>query len=1308
MSSAINLKDQDVVAPECSLLSPLAQLIKEGLYLDKTMAIKQLYDGTDSRCDLIVRPRGFGKTIFADTLEALFTHDFKTLKGTEVEGKWNEPYVQVVRLNMAKISSIELENYPYYSLDDKGNKIMPVSAVNQEDIKRFAALPADDLYNFNSALYTLLFEQLTKGSGAVGDEREDFGAMISVTNERSSMGQINHLLSRCKSKSRVLIIENIDAPLLSSLHSPRLYNYRSRVLITFLNLVGYHRHIFRHIIVLGTSAIDYRQAKDDDYPPFMAYLPLKIESGLSREFGQLLGFSHKDLQSQQFAPFLKKACRNFNIKRKEQDPLAKAVLQEQYLDYLMHQYGGYAFDKFHIMCQSSAIYHVLKYGQESTEMLHALNFDYFKTSCRLGEMEMLCALLFLLIGRLVLIGEYCILPVLINDEDIVDPLGNAQDSNKSDQGDSLVLEENSQDHVNEVANEYESVAQLRRINDNEIVSQGMRGVPLAIFFWTLGYLSSSRMKEHELISTIPNLTVYDSLVNAIKQRYFSDKVCKDLSFKLDNKFFFPLNMRKLKNYFSKLVRGMKLHNFKEQVDLDFFNIMLSIWLIIQNKNGAAKALGLEFPTLEQSFAKTTEESSVLDGPTNSLESALFNAQEKQLSNKNTLQAILNEALKLQEQEQNSSDAVVVVEDDDDAVPSEDTKAHAANENVVVAPQELKSESSEPINTVESKDEDLSANFDELLGTLSELLAQEEDDVAPSTITTPISAEENDPERKVEPKSSHKIASVDLDDSIEEVNELLIDEEFAPEKAKSAPVVRPRREHKYNDKLNNFSNMAIDPHLEPSVRLRLNLQKLDRKSAERLWLNTFNAKAPAVIMNEAMRQHNYEVNKQIILDYRPYMKPNAQFKVLQKSSDSIQKRELLQCLSIYANSKDDISCSKRCDKLLAKMTDPLANDPNFAQGKDMHSLLLSQAKFIVENKNVFEANYLIMDLINVAKECCLLNTASKLLAQLDVVKDKFLSKQLTEREIVDLIDLETEEDVNNSLQDRAFKFINLPDSFTKTFMLRRFYFMAKEEYEIFLADLLDEEATKCRDLLLKEVLSDDQQTPMSLDDKLPVTLKGQDKRQQSPYYSYAINAESIGNTLSESEQLLLLLNHTSMMTNGEYLSGSLTDHCNLTIFNEDEALIFELGLATSNDDLAKIIERNYKALLKVRNPLEHLFDTSATSIMHYNTISLVAALNDDGCTLKDCTVVTDSKDSPLDSASEVVFESNNYYPNIKSILEQFFVFEQMRLGDVDSATDIDGELLQHHDDFVKQLKELYWGDVFKGLETTRRRPRRRRS
>ena len=441
---------------EKEALSSLAQLIQKGLYLDRTMQLKKLYDSTPSRYDFIIRPRGFGKRILADTLEALFTHDFDTLKGVAAQGSWQEPYRQVVRLDLSKISNIEKYYYPTLDLSTSNSKRnglgLPIDlesgakneselaqpgqaqSLSQEQANNKSsqssaqpnAFQDADIYSFNSDLYTLLFNEITNNSSqeipiASGMERdgssEDFSTMLSICSERSAIGHIKDLLDCCRLNSRVLIVENFDVPLISSLHNPRLYNYRSRVLITFMNLLGYFKQIFRHVIFLGSINIDYRKGKDE-YPPFMDYLPMSKEFSYSKFSSTLLGFTREDLTSKQFKPWLEKALAKMQQSCKDANESYMPTM-EDLLSSLEDQYGYYSFDKVHTVLNPTSVIAFLT-TPESRGIFNSHwfvknvpNFNYLARIARMTQEEMIVFMTIIFAGKLQLTPENVMLPVLL-------------------------------------------------------------------------------------------------------------------------------------------------------------------------------------------------------------------------------------------------------------------------------------------------------------------------------------------------------------------------------------------------------------------------------------------------------------------------------------------------------------------------------------------------------------------------------------------------------------------------------------------------------------------------------------------------------------------------------------------------------------------------------------------------------------------------------------------------------------------------------------------------------------------------------
>lgn len=153
------------------------------------------------------------------------------------------------------------------------------------------------------------FEQqdaLSDGGVALLDSiNENFSYIPSQTSEKSSLFYIAHLLSRCEHRSRVLLIDNFDAPLLATAYEPGLYNRRSQVMHYLFTILGTYAHVFRHIII--TSTMPY-----DSYGPGMRErnqndLELDMKFSYSAQCAQMIGVSEEDLLSPQLSKYMSKA-----------------------------------------------------------------------------------------------------------------------------------------------------------------------------------------------------------------------------------------------------------------------------------------------------------------------------------------------------------------------------------------------------------------------------------------------------------------------------------------------------------------------------------------------------------------------------------------------------------------------------------------------------------------------------------------------------------------------------------------------------------------------------------------------------------------------------------------------------------------------------------------------------------------------------------------------------------------------------------------------------------------------------------------
>ena len=1565
MSKANKSNKDEIVKVSAALdekeaLSPLAQLIQKGLYLDRTMQLKKLYDSTPSRYDFIIRPRGFGKRILADTLEALFTHDFDTLKGVAAQGSWQEPYRQVVRLDLSKISNIEKYYYPTLDLSTSNIKRnglgLPIDlesgakneselaqpgqaqSLSQEQANNKSsqssaqpnAFQDADIYSFNSDLYTLLFNEITNNSSqeipiASGMERdgssEDFSTMLSICSERSAMGQIKDLLDRCRLNSRVLIVENFDVPLISSLHNPRLYNYRSRVLITFMNLLGYFKQIFRHVIFLGSINIDYRKGKDE-YPPFMDYLPMSKEFSYSKFSSTLLGFTREDLTSKQFKPWLEKALAKMQQSCKDANESYMPTM-EDLLSSLEDQYGYYSFDKVHTVLNPTSVIAFLTTPESKGNfnshwfVKNVPNFNYLARIARMTQEEMIVFMTIIFAGKLQLTPENVMLPVLINDQGLEDGLGKAQeepensdkadpikeeqpnkatpmampddmldelveeiDNNSkelsdlehsafaSDEGisdlsasDDVAVEvnENGQSVHKAISNEFESIAELRRANDDEILAQGFPGIPFPIIFYAMGYLTCCRIKKGEMYSSVVNCEVFFSLKNILFAHYFKTPTSKQLEIILDDEDFFPYNEKKLRKLIAPLVNNMRLEHFRKPISAKSIKALVMMGLQLQNCTTYVEAIGLEDPLLRDLIAKKQAKaasgvefnglSNAEHVPVNELEQALFNAQEQKLKQHKALK----EQPQSQSQSQTKTQTAAQAQAQDQALaqaPSEleilsaahDQNAHSEklgsvaavvideSQETDLAPTEhpipprmvnpdedqsylLEVDEKDVIEAMErfykkntvvvapnnsqgsqskaNKQETATNSEDvaelELLDTLTDLLDSEdkalleqqnqaqatktEQDNKPNKVILPIdllkpedfvlTQEEKDKRKRnrrirlansnvqtkaqapQEGSASSQSGSVtgpvdevlapgdkrgEIDyakrasESMDRVSkqtgvvnktiaELTGNAPSSSASAAAAAAAKAKTQpqeikiHTSNqgrkvlgsnkltglaallatqkqvdelqngsnadgqsqldlDKLNDFSNMTVVPKHMVSARLACNIQDLKKSQAEQLWENLEKLEQT---QDSALQSSNADmVNQNIIWNWKPYLDLNHQFAIIKEAKDSMQKAKELERIGALAHKDGDDKLASQCEELLSKIKDRSLNDPDFASGKDLGSLFISQLNYVASHKHPLEANIIFISLLKDIKDQQLLRCFLDGMEILHKINEGHIEKPQSKAEFLDLINVETAQQRMLSFKERAQNLLNISMEMLKDLALQKLAAeatLAKDlDAVIFINKILlsihDKVEAQINNFQAKDLFNMEGSTLPELDGslegtrivKVEVPAEEDDSDDIDMSYSYQLSNKPVARPLNDGEQLLFQLNHVALMADNAYNAISLDEHCNLTLFNDKNALIFEFGVINEEDDANKVVSNTALKLAKVRNPIAAVLDRSAAAKqqMHTISLSLVAKINDDGCTLVDLSKVRDNQESIANGDIQGLY-TPYFYRNIQNQL-----------------------------------------------------------
>lgn len=1505
MSKANNSNTDEIVTggstlDETSILSPLSQLIHDGLYLDRTMALKELYDGTASRYDYIVRPNGFGKKILADTLEALFTHDFDTLKGTEAVKSWQEPYCQVVRLDLKKISNIRKLFYPILDLSgDQDPSVIrdldPKIEQEQEPQELKSSFQDEDIYSFNADLYTLLFNEITKNTAkeipqsvnksGSSVKLEDFSTMLSVCSERSAMGQIKDLLSRCSHNSRVLIVENFDLPLLSSLDNPRLYNYRSRVVLTFMNLIGFYKQVFRHVIFLGSINIDYRKSKEE-YPPFMDYLPLSKEFSFSKISSKLLGFTAQDLLSDQYRPWLERILANIK-QRPEYQAQFNIHSVEDLVYYMEQKYGNYSFDKVTTLLNPSSVISFLKAADGNFKgywfAKNVPNLNYIARVCRTSHEDMMVLLGIIFAGKLQLMPENCVLPVLINDvglEDLSESSKNSKEDDKtqakldsdnddnldealqstdlrellldddisnditlmnedeielsskelddlehsdfvedegkdelsSGEGMAIVLDENGQKAPKAISNEIESIAQLRRENDDEILSQGYPGIPFPILFSAMGYLTSCKVVQDEIISTIVNNESYVGLSQIIFTHYFNGSIYSLVGERINYKDIFPINDAKLKELLEPVINSIRVDAFNNPITPTTIRSLLLIWLQAKNYRSPELAMGLKYPYLWEVIAIRQKEKAELgleeqdsdykllfdaqadkeqdqdnkqdkqvksyDGhiPSNSLESALFKAQEEKFNQEDNPVSLSHE---------DSDYAAVIVEDvpkepevvshnivdpDEDKsylmdVTEQDVIAameHLFDRKVMPSPQGSDLQMSSDQDT-----EELASSELDLIDTLTDLLEDNEaegteevsdDDkenfivlesvsgeklYVPVNKTKPLSKEEQESQKQQVIRNRRlRLASAPTPegktkgkrDAVEEDEDVVVgaDDTQLTHAARAAAAIEklrkgPQQSHtqsqdnkssesknessskgnikgkankskrqsleakkltglsallatqeqvdelkqkslKLDDNaLNGFENIAVVPKHMVSARLLSNLQDLSAQDAQLLWQNSEKIDLSNADRTDD-REHD-EVNRSIIWDWSSYLDLAEQFKIVSDGQDCLQKSEELERICSLAHKEGNASLVEQCEQALNSITNRSLNMPDFAQGKDLNSMMKEQMHYIANNKSNVEASVLLADLLRLIKEQDLLRCMVEIIELLQKMDETNSVNLQSKAELLDYINIETSDDLKMSYTDRAMKIYKISHIMTKDFALQKLARKATVDKDFESAIFINKLLLKIHDdiedtinslkieqsignISAEQTLSDDSQLTKSNDVVNNSSDIEEASGQDNSYDDdpYQVSNKPISKILNENEQLLLSLNHAKLMADSAYNAPSLDEHCNLSMFNSKNALVLEFGVAYPNDDAQMVIKSTASKIAKVRNPIAVIIEQPATekANIHTVSVSMVVRVSNEGCSLIDLKTVRDNQDPAFKEDISGLY-NKYFYRNIQNTL-----------------------------------------------------------
>lgn len=245
--------------------------VRNGIYVDKTALISALAQ-QESRI-FLARPRRFGKTLLISTIESLFKDGLKYFDGLSIARTWRDATYPVVRLDFSEIK----------------------------------------IFSSASVFKAKLDEKLRAVFAGVGFRWRDNGGSV--------LSQLSSFLAAQPPASFVILIDEYDAPLTSSLENHQLLKAVQSILNEFFLVLKSNEACLRFFFMTGITWLCRRFDLFDDL----------ADTSLDPGCGRLLGFADEELRAS-FAPQLRAAARALHLS----DEALFAALKKNY--------GGYAFD----------------------------------------------------------------------------------------------------------------------------------------------------------------------------------------------------------------------------------------------------------------------------------------------------------------------------------------------------------------------------------------------------------------------------------------------------------------------------------------------------------------------------------------------------------------------------------------------------------------------------------------------------------------------------------------------------------------------------------------------------------------------------------------------------------------------------------------------------------------------------------------------------------------------------------------------------------------------------------------------------
>ncbi len=244
------------------------------IYVDKTRLIFDL--ASQRRKYLLVRPRGFGKSLLISTFETLFKNGLEDFCSLEIEKLW------------------------------KGERTYSVVKFDFSEIK-----PIFGLKKFERDLKDRLIDNFS-GQGFSYDP-----------NLTSLFSQLSKWLGDQPANSLVVLIDEYDAPLTSSLHDRILFNEVRGLLSEFYALLKANDEAIRFLFITGITKFNKAS--------IFSELNNMVDISLNPQFGSLLGYTHEEVENY-FDSYLSRASTALNLSK------------EDLLTRLTKQYDGFCFE----------------------------------------------------------------------------------------------------------------------------------------------------------------------------------------------------------------------------------------------------------------------------------------------------------------------------------------------------------------------------------------------------------------------------------------------------------------------------------------------------------------------------------------------------------------------------------------------------------------------------------------------------------------------------------------------------------------------------------------------------------------------------------------------------------------------------------------------------------------------------------------------------------------------------------------------------------------------------------------------------